>query len=295
MTAPLIDAHQHVWDLGRASYRWLTSDLAPIDRTFTFDELRPSLAAAGIEGTVLVQSADNAEDTALMFDVAAANPEVLGIVGFVPLDRPEDAARELADLRSSSLLVGIRNLIHDQPDPDWLLRPEVDEGLGLLEAAGVPFDLVAVLPRHLELVPIISSRHPDLRIVIDHLAKPPIGLPSNQPWDSLMTLAAENPNVFAKVSGLYSATGDSGSWTVDSVRPYFDRALELFGADRLMYGGDWPISLLSGGYARVWEGLDDLFSTLGQSERDAVRGLTAVRFYRIEAGRIAAARSKNGK
>jgi L-fuconolactonase len=290
-----IDAHQHVWDLARARYSWLTSDLAPIDRTMEFEELRPALAAAGIDGTVLVQSADNAEDTALMFDVAAENPEVLAIVGYVPLERPEDAARELAELRSSSLLVGIRNLIHNQPDPDWLLRPDVDEGLGVLEAAGVSFDLVAVLPRHLELVPLISARHPKLRIVIDHLGKPPIGLASPEPWESLIRVAAENPNVFAKVSGLYSASGDSGSWTVDSVRPYFERAVDLFGADRLMYGGDWPISVLSGGYARVWDGLRELFATLDDRESNAIRGITAANFYRIDPARIAVATTKSAE
>jgi L-fuconolactonase len=289
-----IDAHQHVWDPARARYSWLTSDLAPIDRTMEFEELRPALAAAGIDGTVLVQSADNAEDTALMFDVAAENPEVLAIVGYLPLEHPEDAARELAELRSSSLLVGIRNLIHNQPDPDWLLRPDVDEGLGVLEAAGLSFDLVAVLPRHLELVPLISARHPELRIVIDHLGKPPIGLASPEPWESLMRVAAENPNVFAKVSGLYSASGDSGSWTVDSVRPYFERAVDLFGADRLMYGGDWPISVLSGGYARVWDGLSELFATLDDRESDAIRGTTAATFYRIAPARIAAATTDAG-
>jgi L-fuconolactonase len=295
MSGITVDAHQHVWDPSRAEYSWLTSELVPIDQTMEFDELRPELAAAGIDGTVLVQSADNAEDTALMFEVAAENPEVLAIVGYVPLERPEDAARELAELRSSSLLVGIRNLIHNQSDPDWLLRPDVDEGLGVLEAAGVTFDLVAVLPRHLELVPLISERHPDLRIVIDHLGKPPIGLASPEPWESLIRVAAQNPNVFAKVSGLYSASGDSGSWTVDSVRPYFERAVDLFGADRLMYGGDWPISVLSGGYARVWEGLRELFASLDDRESDAIRGLTAVNFYGIDSARVATVRAKSRK
>jgi L-fuconolactonase len=281
MTSMIIDAHQHVWDLSRASYPWLGSALAPIDRTMTFDALRPSLRAAGVDGTVLVQSADNQEDTALMFDVAAANPEVKAIVGYVPLDRPEEAAGQLDELRRNPLLVGIRNLIHDIPDPDWLLRPDVDEGLGVLERAGVTFDLVAVLPRHLELVPIISERHPALGIVIDHLAKPPIGLTAREPWWDLIEAAAQNPRVFAKVSGLYSAAGDSGSWTVAAIRPFFDRALEVFGADRLMYGGDWPISLLSGGYERVWAGLGELFATLEPAERDAILGNTATRFYGI--------------
>jgi len=287
MTDIVIDAHQHVWDLGRATYSWLDSGSAPIDRTIDFDELRPSLRAAGVDGTVLVQSADNPEDTALMFDVAAANPEVLGVVGYVPLERPDDAAEALEKLKANPIFVGVRNLIHDQPDPDWLLRPEVDAGLALLEAADIPFDLVAVLPRHLELVPILSERHPGLRIVIDHLAKPPIGRDSLEPWSSLMAVAASNPRVFGKVSGLYSSVGDAASWTPESVRPSFERAVELFGADRLMYGGDWPISVLAGGYERVWAGLSELFAELGVPERDAIRGGTARTFYRLDSGKIA--------
>lgn len=293
MTGIIIDAHQHVWDPKRALYSWLGSALAPIDRTMTFDELRPSLTAAGVDGTVLVQSADNPEDTALMFDVAAANPEVKAIVGYVPLDRPEEAASQLDELRRNPLLVGIRNLIHDIPDPDWLLRPDVDQGLGVLEQAGVTFDLVAVLPRHLELVPILSERHPSLRIVIDHLAKPPIGLTAREPWWDLIEMAAQNPRVFAKVSGLYSAAGDSASWTTEAIRPYLDRALDVFGADRLMYGGDWPISLLSGGYERVWAGFGELFATLDPAERDAILGSTAVRFYGIADAQLGSAASKS--
>jgi L-fuconolactonase len=286
MTGIVVDAHQHVWDLERAEYAWLDSRSAPIDRTITIDEITPSLRAAGVDGTVLVQSADNADDTALMFDVATASPEVLGVVAYVPLGRPADAASTLEALRGNVLFVGVRNLIHDLPDADWLLRPEVDESLGLLERAGIPFDLVAVRPRHLELVPIISARHPDLSIVLDHLAHPPIGLASLEPWSSLIARAAENPRVFAKVSGLYSAVGEPGSWTVDSIRPSFDRAFELFGENRLMYGGDWPVSMLGGGYERVWAGISELFAELPSGHRDALLGGTAQRFYHLDVSHV---------
>ncbi|KQV06831.1 amidohydrolase family protein [Leifsonia sp. Root112D2] len=284
----IIDAHQHVWDPTRARYDWLTDELAPINRTIGFDELLPSLRRAGVQATVLVQSADNDEDTELMLETAAAHPEIAAIVVYVPLDRPEEAAGRLAQLRRNPLVVGVRNLIHDIPDPDWLLRPEVDEGLGVLEDAGVTFDLVSVLPRHLELVPILVKRHPRLKIVIDHLSKPPIGLPEREPWWQLIARAAEAPLVHAKLSGLYSATALSSSWTPDAVRPFFDRALEVFGADRLMYGGDWPISVLSGGYDRVWDGLSVLFSELDVHDRQAVLGGTAERFYGISADRLGA-------
>ena len=286
MTFPVIDAHQHVWDPARAEYDWLGPELAPINGAMSFEDLAPELRAAGVDFTVQVQSADNPEDTALMRASAADHPEVVGIVGFAPLDDADATAATLDAWAGDSLMVGVRNLIHNKPDPDWLLRPEVAASLEILEQRGVPLDVVAVLPRHLELIPILSARHPGLRMVIDHLGKPPIGLDSREPWTSLIAAAAENPHVHAKISGLYSATADMGAWTTAAIRPFFDLALESFGPDRLMYGGDWPIAVLAGGYTRVWQGLQPLFEGLEPEEREQVLGRTAQEFYRIDRARL---------
>jgi L-fuconolactonase len=235
---------------------------------------------------VLVQSADNLLDTDYMFAVAAAHPEIAAVVAWVPLDRPAEAADLLSELKARPGFAGIRNLIHTQPDPDWLLRPAVDDGLGLLEAQGVPFDVVSVLPRHLEHVPTISAKHPELDMVIDHLSKPPILGPDWEPWKSLITAAAENPRVHAKLSGLYPAVGELDRWTPDDVRPYVEFAFEVFGPQRLMWGGDWPISVLAGGYVRVWEAYVTIFAELGADDREAVLGGTASSFYGIDPGRL---------
>ena len=285
----VIDAHQHVWDLARSRYDWLGPDLAPIDRTIEIGELLPSLVRAGVNGTVLVQSADTDEDTELMLDVAAANPVVVGVVAYLPLANPAEVARRIAGLRDNTLVVGVRNLIHNRPDPQWLLRPDVDESLGLLETARLTFDVVSVLPAHLALVPTLVDRHPNLRMVIDHLSKPPIGLSDREPWWSQIADAASSPTVFGKVSGLYSATADSGAWTPDQVRPFLGRALEVFGASRLMYGGDWPISILSGGYDRVWDGIHGLIDELPAADQARIWSETATEFYGIDATRIHAA------
>ena len=286
MAFPVIDSHQHVWDPARAEYAWLGPELAPINRAFGMDELLPELAAAGVDATVLVQAADNADDTALMVATADAHPEVAAIVGYAPLERPAEVAETLARWQGDSRMVGVRTLIHNQSDPEWLLRPDVDEGLGLLEGAGIAFDVVAELPRHLELIPVLSERHPGLRMVIDHLAKPPIGLADREPWWSLIAAAAENPNVSGKLSGLYSATGAPDAWTTEQVRPFFDRAVELFGPSRLMYGGDWPVAILAGGYTRLWEGLAPLLDSLSSEDREGVLGRTAADFYRIDPARL---------
>lgn len=275
----IIDAHQHVWDLDRVSYPWLTPATGILHRAYTFKELEPDLTACGVEGTVLVQSADSVEETRWMQAVADAHEQVKAIVAWVPLDCPEEAEHILDGYAADERIVGIRHLIHDEPDEDWLLRPAVRDGLTVLAARGMTFDIVAVTPRHLQHVATLSERHPDLRMVIDHLAKPPISTNGWQPWADLMRAAAENPLVHAKISGLNTAANPD--WTAHNLWPYVDHALEVFGADRLMYGGDWPVTLLSGDYRRVWEATTTLLADLTGSERAAVLGGTACHFYGI--------------
>jgi L-fuconolactonase len=283
----IIDAHQHVWDLDRARYDWLSAAHGPIFRTVTEVEVLPELRACGVDGVVLVQAADNAEDTALMLETATSHPEVVAVVAYLPLEDPAETAARLPALADDPLVVGIRNLIHDRPDPDFLLRPEVRQSLGLLAAAGLAFDVVSVLPRHLEHVPVLAAEHPDLRLVIDHLSKPPIGSQVLEPWRTLLARAAEHPNVYAKVSGLYPSH-DMTDWSTDTLRPVVAHAVEQFGPDRLMYGGDWPVSVLAGGYTAVWAGLHPLIAELGPEASRAVLGDTAVAVYGIDPGRLAA-------
>ena len=275
----ILDSHLHVWDLDRSPYSWIDRDVPPFNRTFTFDEVAPQLAANGVDAVILVQADDDHRDTDLMLEVAAARPEVVGVVAYVQLESSY-AEVHLEELLTEPYVVGIRNLIHDRADPDWVLRPDVDETLGLLEQAGVPWDHVAVLPRHLEHVATISARHPDLRIVIDHLAKPPIGESSREPWWSLIAVAAENPHVHAKISGLYPGA-DPASWTVEGLRPFVDRALDVFGPSRLMYGGDWPVSIPAGGYGPVLDGLRTVLADLTAGEADDVWSGTARRVYHL--------------
>ncbi|TDC58453.1 hypothetical protein E1281_01230 [Actinomadura sp. KC345] len=278
----IIDAHQHFWNLDRVAYPWLTPDQGPIHRTFEEGDLQPDMDACGVEGTVLVQAADSYADTDYMLEVADRWPRVRAVVGWVPLTRPDEAAAALDRYRRDPRYVGVRHLIHDEPDPDWLLRPEVREGLDALAERELAFDVVAVLPRHLEHVPLLAERHPELRLVIDHLAKPPIAGRGREPWAGLLARAARHPNVYAKVSGLNTAA-DPETWTAAVLRPYVEHALELFGAGRLMFGGDWPISVLAGGYRKVWDEtvklLDDL--AIPPGDRARLLGGTAADFYRI--------------
>jgi L-fuconolactonase len=164
----------------------------------------------------------------------------------------------------------------------------VRESLGLLAAAGLAFDVVSVLPRHLEHVPVLAGEHPGLRLVLDHLSAPPLGTADLEPWRSLLARAAEHPNVHAKVSGLYPP-GGLGRGAADRLRPVVTHAVEVFGPQRLMYGGDWPVSVPAGGYTAVWEALHPLLTELGPEAAAAVLGGTAEQVYRIDPARLAAA------
>ena len=284
----VIDAHLHLWNTERLPYEWLQRpENAAINRTFGVEDFRSLAARAGVDRAVLVQAADTAADTEAMFEIASGHPEIAGVVAWVPLDRPDEAAIQLDRLAARPGFAGIRNLIHDQPDPDWLLRPPVGEGLALLEQRGIPFDVISVLPRHLRHVPVLSERYPALRMVLDHLAHPPLGgadpvgpgsWTDAAHWGELITAAARNPLVFAKVSGLYPP---DPSWTAEDLRGVVEFAFELFGPDRLMFGSDWPVAELGGGYVKMRTELGKLFDQLSAPERDAILGATATRFYAL--------------
>ena len=286
----VIDAHLHLWNTERLPYEWLQRpENAAINRTFGVEDFRSRAARAGVDRAVLVQAADTAADTEAMFEIASGHPEIAGVVAWVPLHRPDEAAIQLDQLAARPGFAGIRNLIHDQPDPDWLLRPLVGEGLALLEQQGIPFDVISVLPRHLRHVPVLSERYPALRMVLDHLAHPPLGgadpvgpgsWTDAAHWGELITAAARNPLVFAKVSGLYPP---DPSWTAEDLRSVVEFAFELFGPDRLMFGSDWPVAELGGGYVKMRTELGKLFDQLSAPERDAILSTTATRFYALSA------------
>lgn len=277
----IIDAHQHFWDLERGSYPWLTEAYGPIFRSFDETDLEPELRACGVTGTVLVQSMDDYLDTEAMLALADRWQYVVGVVGWVPLSRPDEAARAIERFKSQQIFVGVRHLIHEDPDPDWLLRDDVQDGLSLLQEEGMTFDVVAVLPRHLEHVPVLADRFPQLKLVIDHLAKPPIKEGGWTPWADLMKIASTYPNVYTKLSGLNTAA-DWNNWGASDLRPYVDHVMENFGPSRIMFGGDWPVSILAGGYQRVWSATQLLLDDLTPVERLMVMGETAKEFYGLE-------------
>ncbi len=276
---PVTDTHLHLWDLTQSSYAWLAGAPEPLRRTVGIEDVREDLRALGVTRVVLVQADDTAEDTAHLQATARAI-EADGrlaradVVGWLPLMDPDAVRAALAEPARTAHLVGVRHLVHDEPDPGFLDRPQVARSLDLLAEAGLPLDVPDAFERHMAQVVRIAQRHPGLTVVLDHLGKPPLGDPAAmRRWEEQIAAIATRPNVVAKLSGL--ATSGDGDFA-DAL----DRARALFGTDRLMVGSDWPIAPraldVSSGFApllaqvRTWEAADVV----------AVTHETAARVYR---------------
>lgn len=268
----IVDTHHHFWDPARIPQPWMTAEHAVINRSFEPPDLEPLLRACDIAGTVLVQSAANDRDTDYMFELVADVPWVRAVTAWVALDDVERVRLRLRELGTHAKLRGIRHLIHQEADPHWILRREVQDGLSLVAEAGLVLELPAEFPLHLGDVPELARRHPGLTLVIDHLAKPPHGTPAMARWSAELEAAAEHPNVVAKISGI---------GTVD-LEPAVAVAFAAFGAERLMFGSDWPVSLLRREYGEVVGATVDAIRTVAGDDAPAILGDTAIRVYRLE-------------
>ncbi len=276
-----VDTHQHFWNLDLVEYSWLIPAYGPLYRTYGPHELQPLLEVAGIDKTVLVQSANSYADTNYMLAQADKFDWIGAVIGWVPLWNPREAEHMLdTKYAKHPMFRGMRHLIHEEQDPEWLLWEMVIEGLKLFEERKLVFEVVAVFPNHLNLVPALAEKLPNLTIVIDHLAKPPIKDRVMGDWAEQFASAAEHPNVYAKVSGLNTAA-DWETWTAADLKPYIDFTKEKFGADRMMFGSDWPVAVLAGDYQSVWEATKEAISDYSQKDQDAILGETAAKVYRL--------------
>jgi L-fucono-1,5-lactonase len=277
--APDVDAHLHLWDLGRSRYPWITPALGPLHADITAEQARAELDGCGVRQAVLVQADDTEADTRFLVEVAQRCDWVAGVVGWVQLDEPAVAAGQLERWGSGRAVCGIRHLVHDDPRDDFLELPTVRTSLRLLADAGFPLDVPDAWPRHLGAVAELAAALPELTVVVDHLGKPPPAGPEQQKaWRDVLARVAGRPNTVAKVSGLQTP---GHPFTVDTVRPAWETGLELFGPDRLMWGSDWPMTLLTAGYAGTWQVMSALIGELSPDEQRSLLGDTARRVYRL--------------
>jgi L-fuconolactonase len=266
-----VDAHHHIWTVARGDYGWLRPD-SPICRDHGLADLR--LLLGEISATVLVQAAPTEAETRFMLDAARGSGGLVrGVVGWAPLDQPGRVAAMAAE---GVLLKGLRPMLHDLPDPDWILRDTVQPALEEMAARGLVLDAL-VRPPHLPAIREVARRHKRLRIVLDHGGKPEIAARRMEPWAADVAALARHGNVACKLSGLVTEAGPG--WSAEDLRPYADHLVRVFGAERLMWGSDWPVVDLAGGYAGWRAATRALLDGLAGSALDRVLGGTAVEAY----------------
>ena len=274
----IVDAHVHLWDAAHTPQPWMTPEHASIARPFGPEDLRPLLRSNDIDAVVLVQGACLDSDTDYLLEEAARHDWIAAVTAWIALDDPERTEVRLDALGRHGAFRAVRHLIHNEADPHWILQPLVLESIRLLEERGVVLELPVVFPRHLGDVPVLAESFPRLRIVIDHLGKPPLGTDEMATWERELRRAADFPNVLAKLSGLNTAT-QRMDWQVEDILPACRIALDAFGPERLMCGSDWPVLLLNGDFDRVWEATAHIADELGAGL--GLLGENAARVYRV--------------
>jgi len=275
----VVDTHQHFWDPATGVYPWMTDDLVAIRRSFAPADLKPTLDRLGINRTILVQTRSSLPETVDFLATAASTDFVAGVVGWVDLtDASVGGALDgLLSGPNGRWLVGIRHQVHDEPDPDWLMRPDVLRGLRAVARAGLPYDLV-VRPRELPASVALAKTIPELTLVIDHIAKPKIRQGMIEPWAERMSTLAALPNVVCKLSGMVTEANWT-SWTRADLQTYVDRVLDWFGPSRLLFGSDWPVCLLCATYDEVFRAAQELVKDVSAAEREQIFASTASRVY----------------
>ena len=279
----IIDTHIHVWNFEKAAYPWLDGNTSILNRTYNIEEIETERNAVGVTGGVLVQASNNLEDTDWMLEVAANTSWIKGVVGWLPLIDTAATEKALNEYSNDNYFKGVRHLIHDEADPKWLLQAVVIDSLRILAEKNITYDVVGVLPQHIETVLKVAEKIPELKMVFDHLNQPP--MKSNErfgAWGELMKTASRHKNFHAKISGLGTATANPEQWGVEDIKPYVSFVLEQFGTHRCFCGGDWPVSLLAGSYTKTWTTYQSVINELlNETDREKMFYTNAKQFYNL--------------
>lgn len=276
-----IDSHQHYWQVSRGDYHWMTPDLPVLYRDYLPADLRPLLNEGGIQKTILVQAAQTTAETDFLLQLAKADDSIAGVVGWLDMESPEFPT-QFERYRNNPQFIGLRPMLQDLPDDDWIVRPRVLDALRLVADADFPFEFLTY-PRHLPFVLKVLESLPSLRVVLDHISKPEIRLGKQEPWRTWIAQVAQHPNLLCKLSGMITEA-DHQRWSPNDLRPYVDHIVQCFGTDRLMFGSDWPVCLLAGSYRQTIAALKELLpSNLTEADDQKIFGENAEHFYKLDA------------
>lgn len=278
----IVDAHHHFWDrqMDGFDHGWQAQEgLEKICRNFLPADLEPLIRSAGIDKTVFVQTQHNTRENDWVLDLANQYPWLAGVVGWVDLAGDQCEA-QIEKYKSQPKFVGVRHITQDESDDDFIISAAVSRGLALLEKHDVAFDLLFFV-KHIKHAQFVGKRFPNLRLVIDHLAKPHIKQGATEGWEEHFVAAAKCENIYCKLSGMVTEA-DWQHWKPADLRPYVETALDAFGPDRCMFGSDWPVCELAASYSEVFDALVECIGGVSESERAKILGLNAMDFYRLE-------------
>jgi L-fuconolactonase len=282
--AEKIDAHHHLWRYSPQEYPWISDNMPQLRRDFLVQDLEGELSAAGFAGAVAVQARQTREETDWLLSLAAGSQAIAGVVGWASIAGPQFPA-ELERLRGESKLKGLRHIIQDEPDENFILGTEFNQGIRAMRDSGIVYDIL-IFQRHLPAAIRFVDRHPQQVFVLDHMAKPRIRDRILDPWRHNICELARRDNVYCKISGMVTEA-DWSTWTEADLRPYVDVVLGAFGPGRLMAGSDWPVCLLASTYRRWVDTLQALIGDLSVSEQDRILGGTATEVYRLRPNSVA--------
>lgn len=271
-----IDSHQHFWHYNAARDGWITDDMSVLKRDFLPEELIQQMRVSGIDGSVAVQADQSESETQFLLKLAESSPEIVGVVGWVDL-KAEDVSERLGYYSQFEKLLGFRHIVQAEPDDRFLLREDFQRGIKALERHGFTYDIL-IYERHLPVAAEFVRTFPSQKFVIDHVAKPTIKSKRLDDWARGIRAIAAHPNVCCKVSGMVTEA-DWRRWKEADFKPYLDVVFEAFGADRLMFGSDWPVCLLAASYGEVRDIVENYVCNLSQAEKQKIFGLNATRFY----------------
>lgn len=277
-TSRTIDAHHHMWRYSATEYEWIDDSMSELRRDFVTEDLERELAAATVDGTVVVQARQSNEETQWLLSLARETPQILGVVGWARI-AAEDFATQVEQLAQEPPLVGLRHVVQAEPD-GFLDGEEFNRGIRAMRGNGLVYDIL-IYERRLEEATRFVDRHPGQQFVLDHIAKPKIAAGELEPWRKRVVEMARRPNVCCKISGMVTEANPK-SWTPAELRPYLDAVVEAFGPQRLMAGSDWPVCLVGTSYKGWWDLLRGYFAEFSEDERASIFGECAIRTYGLK-------------
>lgn len=279
MNTPKIDAHQHFWHYNPATHVWMTDAMAGLKRNFLPEDLKPLLESLGFDGCIAVQACQNLEETRWLLELSEASDFIRGVVGWVDLCSPA-VVDQLEQLAAHDRLVGVRHIVQDEPDDDFMIRNDFRRGIARLAGYGLTYD-VLIYPRQLPAAIRLVQEFPQQPFVLDHIAKPSIAEGTLRPWEDGVRELARLPNVCCKLSGMVTEARWT-EWRPADFRPYLDVIIDAFGPDRLMIGSDWPVCALAGGFEAAMGIVINYIGQFPPAIQTGILGGNCARFYGLE-------------